>query len=53
MKVYVADKSIILTGKAWEIKRKLLEYSRTHTLMIDWISSLHTPETKTPLKRIK
>ncbi|MBM7693192.1 hypothetical protein JOC77_002632 [Peribacillus deserti] len=53
MKVFVADKSIILTGKAWEIKRKLLEYSRTHHLMIDWINSLHTPDGKPPIKRIK
>ncbi|WP_081415949.1 Z-ring formation inhibitor MciZ [Peribacillus kribbensis] len=50
MKIYVAENSVILSGKAWEIKRKLAEYSRTHTLMAEWIESIHTKGEKAPKK---
>lgn len=41
MKIYVHDRGIVLTGKAWEIKRKLKEYSQQHKLVKDWITTVH------------
>jgi hypothetical protein len=40
MKIYVHDRGITLAGKAWEIKQKLKEYSRQHTLVKDWVSTV-------------
>ncbi|PLR99822.1 Z-ring formation inhibitor MciZ [Bacillus sp. T33-2] len=40
MKVYVHEKGIVLAGKAWEVKRKLKEYSRDHMLVQDWVTSV-------------
>jgi hypothetical protein len=37
MKVYVHEKGITLTGKAWEIKRKLAEYARHFETVKAWI----------------
>ncbi|MEH7441780.1 Z-ring formation inhibitor MciZ [Bacillus sp. JJ1122] len=40
MKIYVHDHGITLAGKAWEIKRKLKEYSKQHTLVKDWVNTV-------------
>ncbi|MDF2037270.1 Z-ring formation inhibitor MciZ [Cytobacillus oceanisediminis] len=39
MKVYVHNRGIILTGKAWEVREKLKQYSRQYVLVKDWIES--------------
>jgi len=41
MKIYVHDHGITLAGKAWEIKRKLKEYSRQHKLVKDWVYTVN------------
>jgi hypothetical protein len=38
MKVYVHIKGIIMVGKAWEIKQKLLEYQRQFETVKEWIA---------------
>ncbi|ANF37152.1 Z-ring formation inhibitor MciZ [Bacillus velezensis] len=38
MKVYRKDKSIVLVGKAWEVRAKLKEYGRTFRYVGDWIT---------------
>ncbi|MGD6853498.1 Z-ring formation inhibitor MciZ [Bacillus infantis] len=55
MKIRVHSKGIILAGKAWEIREKLREYGRKHTLLKEWIDSAEnaaSPE-KVRLRRIK
>jgi hypothetical protein len=37
MKIYRLDKGFVLVGKAWEIRTKLREYSRTYTTVNEWI----------------
>ncbi|RBP89510.1 uncharacterized protein DUF3936 [Cytobacillus firmus] len=39
MKVYVHSRGIILTGKAWEVREKLKQYSRQYVLVKDWVES--------------
>ncbi|MBN8200366.1 MULTISPECIES: Z-ring formation inhibitor MciZ [Bacillaceae] len=39
MKVYVHNRGIILTGKAWEVREKLKQYSRQYVLVKDWVES--------------
>ncbi|MBU8731411.1 MULTISPECIES: Z-ring formation inhibitor MciZ [Cytobacillus] len=39
MKVYVHKRGIILTGKAWEVREKLKQYSRQYVLVKDWVES--------------
>ncbi|KXZ21501.1 cell division protein [Bacillus nakamurai] len=38
MKVYRMEKSIVLVGKAWEVRAKLKEYGRTFRYVGDWIA---------------
>lgn len=40
MKVYVHNKGVILVGKAWEIKQKLIEYQRHFEMVKDWVDVL-------------
>lgn len=42
MNIYVHEKGITLTGKAWEIRQKLNEYSKSFELVSDWVESLPT-----------
>ena len=38
MKIYVHDKGVILSGKAWEIRQKLKEYGKSHFQFVsDWV----------------
>jgi hypothetical protein len=39
MKVYVHEKGVILVGKAWEIKQKLLEYRKQFETVQAWVNS--------------
>lgn len=39
MKVYVHNRGIILTGKSWEVREKLKQYSRQYVLVKDWVES--------------
>ena len=36
MNIYVHEKGIILTGKAWEIRQKLKEYANNIHFVSDW-----------------
>lgn len=38
MKVYVHQKGVIMVGKAWEIKHKLLEYQKQYPFLKNWIN---------------
>lgn len=40
MKVCVHGKGIILSGKAWEILRKLKEYNQEFETVLDWVQSV-------------
>lgn len=37
MNIYVHEKGIVLTGKAWEIRQKLKEYSDHFQYVTDWV----------------
>jgi hypothetical protein len=37
MKVYVHEKGVIMVGKVWEIKQKLLEYNKQFKTVKQWI----------------
>jgi hypothetical protein len=39
MKVYVHEKGVILVGKAWEIKQKLIEYRKQFETVKAWVNS--------------
>lgn len=39
MKIYVHDKGVILSGKAWEIRQKLKEYGKDYQLVSDWVEN--------------
>ncbi|WP_423407296.1 Z-ring formation inhibitor MciZ [Heyndrickxia sp. MSNUG] len=41
MKIYIHNHGVTLTGKAWEIKRKLKEYSVQHKLVKDWVNTVN------------
>lgn len=46
MQIHIETNKIILVGKAWEIREKLKEYSRTYHTVSQWIdahSSIITP----------
>ncbi|WP_163101073.1 Z-ring formation inhibitor MciZ [Peribacillus alkalitolerans] len=40
MKIYVHEKGITLSGKAWEIKHKLKEYSQQYQYVQQWIDGI-------------
>lgn len=40
MKANVMKNRIILSGKAWEIREKLKEYSRDYVYVTDWIEAV-------------
>lgn len=40
MKIYVHDKGMVMVGKAWEIRQKLLEYRRHYQLLKEWIEDV-------------
>ncbi|GLB58075.1 Z-ring formation inhibitor MciZ [Cytobacillus sp. NCCP-133] len=42
MKVYVHTKGIILTGRAWEVREKLKQYSKQFVYVKDWVDSNKT-----------
>ncbi|RSD27325.1 Z-ring formation inhibitor MciZ [Mesobacillus subterraneus] len=41
MKIYVHEQGITLTGKSWEIRRLLRQYSKKHVFVKDWIETIH------------
>lgn len=41
MKLYVHEKGITMTGKAWEIREKLKEYSQHYYYLQEWIENIH------------
>lgn len=41
MQVFVLEKRIVLSGKAWEIQYKLKQASKQYTYINDWITSVH------------
>jgi hypothetical protein len=41
MKIYVHEKGIVIAGKAWEIRQKLIEYRRQYELVKDWIEAVN------------
>lgn len=51
MKVYVSEKGIILSGKAWEIKEKLKQYQNQYGYVNDWVRDVHRQAPA--LKRMK
>ena len=40
MNIYVHEKGIILTGKAWEVVHKLKEYANHYPYVTDWVESI-------------
>lgn len=42
MKVVVMPNRIILVGKAWEIRAKLIEYRKSYVTVKEWIESCDT-----------
>jgi hypothetical protein len=44
MKVYVRAKSVVLVGKAWEIRQKLSEYSEKYTTIKEWADAINHSE---------
>jgi hypothetical protein len=39
MKVYVHEKGIIMVGKQWEIRQKLIEYQKQFETVKAWLES--------------
>ncbi|WP_099360606.1 Z-ring formation inhibitor MciZ [Fredinandcohnia onubensis] len=37
MKIVIGENRVVLVGKAWEIRAKLKEYSRSYRTVQDWI----------------
>jgi Mother cell inhibitor of FtsZ len=52
MKMYVLEKGIIFSGKAWEIKQKLKEMQHQHTYVNDWITDIHQQDLTTRRKSV-
>lgn len=46
MQVYVRPDSIVMVGKAWEIRSKLKEYAKKHGTVQEWIAHLKEIDTK-------
>lgn len=46
MQIYVRPNSIVLVGKAWEIRSKIKEYAKKHGTVQEWISHLKENNTK-------
>ncbi|WP_084820386.1 Z-ring formation inhibitor MciZ [Mesobacillus campisalis] len=40
MKVYVYRNGFTMSGKAWEIRQKLREYSKEYVLVKDWTEAV-------------
>lgn len=40
MKIYVYNNGFMMAGKAWEIKKKLKEYSSQYKLVKDWTEAV-------------
>lgn len=40
MKIYITEKGITMTGKAWEINAKLKEYRKRYRTIYEWQRSL-------------
>lgn len=49
MKIYVVERGIILSGKAWEVRQKLKEYRDQFTFLKDWIDFVNENQKNTPL----
>jgi hypothetical protein len=46
MKVYVHEKGVIMVGKAWEIRQKLLENRKQFETVKAWIDSTKQQENR-------
>jgi hypothetical protein len=51
MKIYVYDKGVILSGKAWEVRQKLKEYGKDYQLVSDWIENNKQNSVTPPFNR--
>jgi Mother cell inhibitor of FtsZ len=51
MKIYVYDKGVILSGKAWEVRQKLKEYGKDYQLVSDWIKNNKQNSATPPFNR--
>lgn len=45
MKINVGKNKLLLSGKAWEIKLKLKEYSHKYQFVHQWIDDCYSPHT--------
>ncbi|WP_110927533.1 Z-ring formation inhibitor MciZ [Bacillus massiliglaciei] len=41
MKIYVLEKSIVCSGKSWEIIQKLKQLRKEYTYVQEWIADIH------------
>jgi hypothetical protein len=48
MKIHLHKQGVLLVGKAWEIRRKLQEYSSCYKYVSDWISDEKQISIKSP-----
>jgi hypothetical protein len=46
LQIYVRPNSIVLVGKAWEIRSKLKEYAKKHGTVQEWIVHLKKDKVK-------
>ncbi|WP_400242131.1 Z-ring formation inhibitor MciZ [Niallia sp. JL1B1071] len=46
MKIYIQEKGVILTGKAWEIRYMLKKYQKEYTYVRDWVNANSNPPKK-------
>jgi hypothetical protein len=42
MKVYIGKTHLLITGKAWEVRQKLKEYSCHYTYIQEWLTAHHS-----------
>lgn len=50
MKIYVLEKGIVFSGKAWEIKQKLKESQLQYKYVNEWIADIHEQDKPTQRK---
>lgn len=42
MRIFIHEHGITFTGKAWEIRAKLKEYSKKYQLVAQWLAAMKT-----------
>ncbi|MGP7816151.1 Z-ring formation inhibitor MciZ [Niallia sp. 01092] len=48
MKIYLHDKGIICTGKAWQIRHLLKKYTKDYTYVKEWLEYVEKQTKKYP-----